>query len=80
MMQQWYQTTHGKRRFAGNTSRNPAYKFQYFSEAPFISDLIALMNADQWFVSGEVDGQWQRMVDEARAMPPQVLNFSMYAI
>ncbi len=45
MMQQWYQTTHGKRRLGGNTSRNPAYKFQYFVNAPLIGDLIALMNA-----------------------------------
>ncbi|MEZ4737228.1 MAG: hypothetical protein R3E79_59870 [Caldilineaceae bacterium] len=46
MMQQWYQTTHGKRRLGGNTSRNPAYKFQYFTNAPLIGDLIALMNAE----------------------------------
>lgn len=42
-------------RLGGNTSRNPAYKFQYFSEAPLLGDLIALMNADQahiaaWFM------------------------------
>lgn len=43
MMQQWYQTLHGKRRLGGNTSRNPAYKFQYFTEAPLIGDLISLM-------------------------------------
>ena len=47
MMQQWYQTAHGKRRLGGNTSRNPAYKFQYFSETPLLADLIALMNADR---------------------------------
>lgn len=46
MMQQWYQTTHGKRRLGGNTSRNPPYKFQYFTDAPVIGDLIALMNAE----------------------------------
>ncbi|MBX3016022.1 MAG: hypothetical protein KF832_31160 [Caldilineaceae bacterium] len=46
MMQQWYQTAHGKRRLGGNTSRNPAYKFQYFTNAPLLSDLIALMNAE----------------------------------
>ncbi|MCB0062097.1 MAG: hypothetical protein KDE19_08285 [Caldilineaceae bacterium] len=44
MMQQWYQTTHGKRRLGGNTSRNPRYKFQYFTNAPLLGDLTALMN------------------------------------
>jgi hypothetical protein len=34
MMQQWYQSEHGQRRLGGNTSRNPAYKFQYFTDAP----------------------------------------------
>lgn len=47
MMQQWYQTQHAKRRLGGNTSRNPGYKFQYFTQHPLIGDLIALMNADQ---------------------------------
>ncbi len=46
MMQQWYQTSHGKRRLGGNTSRNPIYKFQYFTQAPLIGDLIGLMNAE----------------------------------
>ncbi len=45
MMQQWYQTTHGKRRLGGNTSRNPPHKFQYYVNAPLLGDLIALMNA-----------------------------------
>ena len=47
MMQQWYQSEHGERRLGGNTSRNPDYKFQYFTEAPLIGDLIGLMNADR---------------------------------
>lgn len=47
MMQQWYQTAHGKRRLGGNTSRNPAHKFQFFTEHPLVGDLIALMNTDQ---------------------------------
>lgn len=42
MFEQYYQTTHGKRILAGNTSRNPPLKFQYFTEAPVINTLIAL--------------------------------------
>lgn len=45
MFQQWYQTEHGKRLVGGNTSRNPAFKFQYFSQAPVLSTLIGLSNA-----------------------------------
>jgi hypothetical protein len=42
MFEQYYQTVHGKRILAGNTSRNPPLKFQYFVEAPVINTLIAL--------------------------------------
>ena len=42
MLQQYYQTAHEKRILAGNTSRNPPLKFQYFTEAPVINTLIAL--------------------------------------
>jgi hypothetical protein len=45
MMQLWNQTSHGKRLLGGNTSRNPEYKFQYFSEQPTLARLIALTNA-----------------------------------
>ncbi|HIQ05994.1 MAG TPA: hypothetical protein EYH31_09980, partial [Anaerolineae bacterium] len=45
MFEQWYQTHHGKRLLGGNTSRNPEYKFQYFSEAPVIRSLVALANS-----------------------------------
>ena len=45
MQQLWYQTTHGKRVLGGNTSRNPEYKFQYFSEQPVLARLIAMTNA-----------------------------------
>ena len=34
MFVQWYQTSHGQRLLGGNTSRNPAFKFQYFARAP----------------------------------------------
>ena len=45
MRQLWNQTAHGKRVLGGNTSRNPDYKFQYFSEHPTLARLIALTNA-----------------------------------
>jgi hypothetical protein len=46
MRQQWYQTAHGQRLVGGNTSRNPPFKFQYFSQAPVLSTLIGLTNAN----------------------------------
>ena len=45
MSQLWGQTAHGKRVLGGNTSRNPEFKFQYFSEDPTLARLIALTNA-----------------------------------
>jgi hypothetical protein len=42
MFAQYYQSVHGKRLLAGNTSRNPRQKFQFFAEAPIIDTLIAL--------------------------------------
>ncbi len=45
MSQLWNQTNHGKRVLGGNTSRNPEFKFQYFSEDPTLARLIALTNA-----------------------------------
>jgi hypothetical protein len=47
MFQQYYQSVHGKRILAGNTSRNPPLKFQYFTEAPVINTLIALETGHQ---------------------------------
>ena len=80
MMQQWYQTEHGRPRLGGNTSRNPAHKFQYFSEAPLLGDLIALMNADDnpdkpWEIADEVDAQWETLVARNRLIAPRVLDF-----
>ena len=74
MMQQWYQTEHGLRRLGGNTSRNPAYKFQYFSEAPLIGDLIALMNADREHISRAVDAEWAAIVERNRPLAGEVLD------
>ncbi len=45
MQQLWYQSEHDKRLLGGNTSRNPEFKFQYFSEDPTLARLIALTNA-----------------------------------
>jgi hypothetical protein len=44
MFEQFYQTAHQKRLLGGNTSRNPEYKFQYFTEAPVLNTVIALEN------------------------------------
>ena len=76
MMQQFYQTVHGKRRLGGNTSRNPAYKFQYFTDAPLLGDLIALMNADDdhKYIVGEINAQLDRMIRQDRTIAPQVLQ------
>ncbi|MCB0105455.1 MAG: hypothetical protein KDE53_06090, partial [Caldilineaceae bacterium] len=81
MMQQWYQTAHGKRRLGGNTSRNPLYKFQYFSDAPLIGDLIALMNAtpsadpNQNELPRQVEASFDELVARNRAVAPTVLDF-----
>ncbi|MBN1994345.1 MAG: hypothetical protein JW953_16730 [Anaerolineae bacterium] len=42
MFGQFYQTTHQKSLLQGNTSRNPEFKFQYFTNAPIINSLLAL--------------------------------------
>ncbi len=42
MAAQAFQTTHEKRLLSGNTSRNPEFKFQYFTELPVINSLLAL--------------------------------------
>jgi hypothetical protein len=43
MFEQYYQSVHGKRILAGNTSRNPPLKFQYYTTAPLLNTLIALV-------------------------------------
>ncbi|MCD6291086.1 MAG: hypothetical protein J7M34_11330 [Anaerolineae bacterium] len=47
MFEQWYQTVHHRPILGGNTSRNPEFKFQYFSEAPVLDLLIGMINADR---------------------------------
>jgi hypothetical protein len=80
MMQQWYQTVHGKRRLGGNTSRNPAYKFQYFTDAPLLGDLIMLMNADaeidgRPYLAAALESDWQALIERNQAAAPLVLDF-----
>ena len=81
MMQQWYQTTHGKQRLGGNTSRNPPYKFQYFTDAPLVGDLIALMNAEpnstpaNAEIARVVDGELDTIIARNRPIAGQVLDF-----
>ncbi|MCB0070141.1 MAG: hypothetical protein KDE20_01730 [Caldilineaceae bacterium] len=74
MMQQWYQTAHGQRRLGGNTSRNPAYKFQYFTNAPLIGDLIALMNSDDPRLAAYLEDDWDALVAR-NADAADVLDF-----
>jgi hypothetical protein len=73
MLQQWWQTAHGLRRLGGNTSRNPDLKFQYFTQAPLLGDLIALMNADRPHLQAVVAQQYHRLVARNRPIAPQVL-------
>jgi len=75
MMQQWYQSEHGQRRLGGNTSRNPAYKFQYFTDAPLIGDLIGLMNADRDHIAQEVTRDWDIIVQRNQDIAVTVLDF-----
>ncbi len=65
MFEQFYQTTHGKRILGGNTSRNPEFKFQYFTEAPVFNTIIALETGR------EVDREtWE----QDRALAPSVMG------
>jgi len=81
MFQQWYQTVHGKRRLGGNTSRNPAYKFQYFTNAPLIGDLIALMNAEPAStpandaIAQVIDRELETIIAHDRPLAARVLAF-----
>jgi hypothetical protein len=74
MMQQWYQTAHGQRRLGGNTSRNPPYKFQYFTTAPLIGDLIALMNANEHWMAPVVEAELDAMIARNQPIAAQVLH------
>lgn len=75
MMQQWYQSVHGKRRLGGNTSRNPWYKFEYFVNAPLLGDLIGLMNADLEHFADVVDAELDDIIAHSQENAPAVLDF-----
>ncbi|MBN1661911.1 MAG: hypothetical protein JXA93_26185 [Anaerolineae bacterium] len=66
MFEQYYQSAHEKRLLAGNTSRNPPHKFQYFTEAPVIQTLIALETGHA------VD---PAVIESDRTLAPGVLRF-----
>ncbi len=39
---EWYQTVHGRPILSGNTSRNPAFKFEYFQRLPLLRAITGL--------------------------------------
>jgi hypothetical protein len=47
MFGQFYQTVHTRPMLQGNTSRNPEFKFQYFTQAPIINSILALETGHQ---------------------------------
>jgi hypothetical protein len=75
MAQQWYQTEHGLRRLGGNTSRNPEFKFQYFTDAPLLGDLIALFNADQPHLQPVIDIEMDAIISRNQPLAGAVLQF-----
>jgi hypothetical protein len=66
MYAQFYQAIHHKRILGGNTSRNPEFKFQYFTEAPVINSLIALETGH------EID---EATLKRDKALAPELLRF-----
>lgn len=68
MFGQFYQTAHHQRLLQGNTSRNPAFKFQYFTEAPILNSLLALetghtLPAERWEADRLLAGDVLRFFD-----------------
>jgi hypothetical protein len=68
MFGQFYQTAHNRRLLQGNTSRNPEFKFQYFTEAPVINSILALETGHQlpperWEADRSVAGDVLRFFD-----------------
>ncbi len=39
---EWYQATHGQPILSGNTSRNPAFKFEYFERLPLLQAITGI--------------------------------------
>jgi hypothetical protein len=57
---QYHQVYHQKRLLAGNTSRNPAFKFDYYDQVPIVNSIITLESY------GQVDAE-RRAADRASA-------------
>ena len=68
MFGQFYQTYHQKRHLQGNTSRNPEFKFQYFTNAPILNSLLALQTgqslpAERWAADRTIAAEALRFFD-----------------
>lgn len=72
MFAQWYQTVHQRPLLGGNTSRNPEFKFQYFSEAPLLDLLIALTNAADEPLHEALRAELAPLVDRLQSDPAWV--------
>lgn len=62
MFGQFYQTAHQKRLLQGNTSRNPEFKFQYFTDAPILNSLLAMetgkpLPPERWAADQAIAGE-----------------------
>jgi hypothetical protein len=66
MFEQYYQTFHHRPILGGNTSRNPEFKFQYFTEAPILNSIIALENGHTL---------WLEVIEEDKKLAPYFLQF-----
>ncbi|GAB4530223.1 MAG: interleukin-like EMT inducer domain-containing protein [Anaerolineae bacterium] len=68
MFGQFYQTGHQQRLLQGNTSRNPEFLFQYFTEAPVINSILALetghsLPPSRWEADRAIAGDVLRFFD-----------------
>jgi hypothetical protein len=68
MFGQFYQTVHTRRLLQGNTSRNPEFKFQYFTQAPLVNSILALetghsLPPERWAADRALAGDVLRFFD-----------------
>jgi hypothetical protein len=68
MFGQFYQTVHTRRLLQGNTSRNPEFTFQYFTQAPLINSILALetghaLPPERWAADRALAGDVLRFFD-----------------
>jgi hypothetical protein len=68
MFGQFYQTVHNRPLLQGNTSRNPEFQFQYFTQAPVINSILALetghsLPPERWEGDRAVAGDVLRFFD-----------------